>query len=286
MEHPTIIRRAGAAIAVVVLVIALAGCMFSPGKFVSYLDLHRDGAFSYRYQGEIYVLPLSDLASKGATGKEFAPAPCHDYDNDGNETERSCTADELNAQKGDWQAEQDRTDGKRKQDAEQARAMLGGIDPTDPKAGEELAQRLRKQAGYRSVEYKGNGLYLVDYAITSRLTHDFSFPSIEGFPMVNAFVQLSVRQGGAVRMDAPGFASVGGGNPLQAMMAGMGSEAAQKGMPRLPLPDGRFTLTTDGEIAANNTDEGPQPAPGGKSLSWTINNRTKAAPMALINLAP
>ncbi len=284
MDHHTITRRTRAAIAVMGLVMLLAGCMFSPGKFVSALDLRRDGSFTFSYQGEIHVLALSDLGGKGAAGADFTPSPCQDYDNDGNETERACTAEEVNAQKAEWKATQDRADEKRKHDAEQMRSVLGGFDPSDPKAAEELAQRLRKQAGYRSVEYKGNGLYLVDYAISSRLTHDFSFPSIEGFAMTNAFVQLSVRQGGTVRMDAPGFASAGSGNPMQAMLAGLGPEAAKAGGPKLPVPDGRFTLTTDGGIVANNTDEAPQTIASGKSMGWAINNRTKAAPMALISL--
>jgi hypothetical protein len=46
------------------------------------------------------------------------------------------------------------------------------------------------------------------------------------------------------------------------------------------------TLTTDGEIPANNTDEGPQADPAGKTLVWTISKRTAAAPTALIRLAP
>jgi FtsP/CotA-like multicopper oxidase with cupredoxin domain len=71
---------------------------------------------------------------------------------------------------------------------------------------------------------------------------------------------------------------------MQAMLAGLGPAATKVDGPKLPVLDGRFTLTTDGEIVANNTDEGPQAVAGGKSLTWTINNRTQAAPMALINL--
>ena len=56
--------------------------------------------------------------------------------------------------------------------------------------------------------------------------------------------------------------------------------------PELPEILGSFTLTTDGEIMANNTDEGPQADPAGRKLAWTISKRTAAAPTALIRLAP
>lgn len=279
-------RRSIGGLTALGLTLLLTGCMFSPGKFASELDLRKDGQFTFHYQGEIYVLALNDLTTKGGAKSEFTPSSCHDLDEDGNEVSRDCRPEEIESEKADWQTEQVRAEDKRKHDADQMRSVMGGFDPSDPKAADELAQRMRKQAGFRAVEYKGDGLYVIDFAVTSRLTHDFSFPTLERFPMANAFVQIALRQGGVVRVDAPGYASGGGGgNPMQAMLAGLGSETGGEGAPKLPTLDGRFTLTTDGEITANNTEEGPQAVPGGKSLSWTINSRTQVAPMALINLA-
>jgi hypothetical protein len=34
----------------------LTGCFFSPGRFVSELDIRRDGRFTYSYVGEIIFL--------------------------------------------------------------------------------------------------------------------------------------------------------------------------------------------------------------------------------------
>jgi hypothetical protein len=67
------------------------------------------------------------------------------------------------------------------------KAMLGGLDPSDPKAAEELAARLRRQAGFKSVVYKGNGLYEVDFAVSGQLSHDFAFPTIEKMPQITPF---------------------------------------------------------------------------------------------------
>lgn len=61
------------------------------------------------------------------------------------------------------------------------------------------------------------------------------------------------------------------------------SDGAPTGPP-LPKIDGSFSIVTDGAILANNTDEGPVAAEKGRALSWTINARTSAAPMALIQI--
>ena len=96
---------------------------------------------------------------------------------------------------------------------------------------------------------------------------------------------------GTVRVDTPAFSSNGQGNPMASLgpLATMGAAAAakEKGQtpPAFPQLDGRFAITTDGEILANNTDEGPTADTTGKRLEWTVNVRTQAAPTALIRLA-
>jgi len=280
----------------VVLAVLLSACLLSPGKFTSRLDLRRDGSFSYSYTGEIFLLGLSKLAEMGQTEgkKAFEPSPCQ---NDSME-DRKCTADELAGQKRTWQEEQSAAAEKAKRDAEQMKAFMGGIDPSNPQAAQELAARLRRQAGWRSVVYKGDGLYMVDFAVTGRIDRDFTFPTIERFPMANAFVQVTRRNDGTVRMDAPGFAPSSGGSPFTQMFSGglmgggmMSDETggkdgkAKAAPPALPVMEGQFTLTTDGEILANNTDEGPQADPAGKRLQWLVSPRTAAAPTALVRLA-
>ena len=54
--------------------------------------------------------------------------------------------------------------------------------------------------------------------------------------------------------------------------------------PVWPVTEGTFTVTTDGEILANNTDEGAATGARGKTLAWMINVRTKQAPTALIKI--
>lgn len=270
-------RRLLAGLVVTGLAMLAAACIFVPGKFTSQLDLRKDRSFRFAYAGEIVMLPLQK--SKQAA---FEPEACHDENYD----EHPCTQDELAAQKKTW--EESRAE-KEKTDAQAAKALLGGMDPNDPRAGEELAAKLRRQVGWNKAVYKGDGRFDVDFAIAGKLDHDFAFPTIEGFPMANAFVQLSLRQDGSVRVDAPSFGpSKGSGSMMGAMLSGMngetGSEAADAD--NTAEADGTFTITTNGEILANNTDEGPQKAPNGRVLNWVVNARTPAAPTALVKLKP
>lgn len=275
-------KRMAAAAVVAALALLVSACLLLPGKFASSLDLRRDGRFTYAYTGEIRLLALSKMAQAGQK-KAFEPETCTDDEMNA----RPCTAAELAEQRRNWEESQRAAAEKAKKDAEGMKAMLGGIDPSSPQAAEELAARLRRQVGWRSVVYKGDGLFLVDFALTGRLDHDFAFPTIERFPMANAFVQLSRRADGTVRVDAPGFGPSTGTNPFAAMMGmGMGgmTESGDKDAAPPSPADGLFTLTTDGAVLANNTDEGPQPDPAGQKLTWTVNPRSAGAPTALIRL--
>jgi len=268
--------------------LALSACIVSPGKFEAAFDLRRDGTFTFTYDGQIYLLALSRLAEMSAeaeAGGEFIESPCYE---DEDFEERPCTAEEIEQQRVDWDQQAAARKQQAEREAEEMKQFLGGIDPSDPEAAEELAARLRRQEGWKRVEYRGDGLFEVEFSLSSRLGHDFTFPTLERFPMSNSFVVANLRQGNSVRIEAPGFAPMGSGNPLQSMVTGMASTfpAAQDSGATQPLPemDGTFRIVTDGRILANNTDEGPAAGTGGQVLEWTVNRRTQSAPMALIQL--
>jgi hypothetical protein len=180
---------------------------------------------------------------------------------------------------------------------------MGGIDPSDLKAAEELVKLLQRQKGWDSVVHEGDGVFEVSYRITGTMGHDFSFPMIEGFPQTNPFVQVYLRKGGQVRINAPGFAAQNGETGGIGTMLGAGSfanlaamgaaEEARKagdegsGMPGVPAIDGTFTISTANgmRILADNTDEGPMATGTGEALVWTITPRTAQAPTALIAAA-
>lgn len=272
----------------------LAGCFISPGKFSSELVLEPNENFSFSYEGEIFFLGLSRLAEEGAAAEEFKPSECYDEET---YEERECTEAELTQQRQDWDAGAEMRAAKAKQEAEQMSAMMGGIDPSDPEASAELVRLLLRQQGWERVEDKGDGVFDVSYRVEGKLTHDFMFPVIEGFPLTNPFVQIHIRNGNVVRINAPGYASENETNPMGSMMGsmvGLGSIAAMSDnapdaeMPNFPTIEGTFSILTKGgmQIRANNTDEGANPTPDGEVLTWNISPRTTAAPTALIALNP
>lgn len=270
-------RRLIGALGIGALTLLLAACLFAPGKFTSSLDLGKDRSFTFRYSGEIYMLPLIEAEKKA----NFVPEACHADDTF---DERPCRPDELAEQKKAWE---DQQAAKRKSDAQAAQYLFGGIDPGNPAAAQEIAARLQRQAGWNKVTYLGAGRFAVEYVLSGRLDHDFAFPTVERFPMANAFVQISLRDDGSVRIDAPGFGPAAGGGGAAGLIGGLGGMTPSEGTEKPNPVDGSFTIRTDGAILANNTDEGPIATPtGGKTLDWTVNPRTQTAPMALVQLSP
>lgn len=286
----TIYRARGAAAALIAAVL-LAGCMLLPGKFAAALDLRKDGRFSFTYTGEITVLGLTRLAEMGAKADagsdKFEAEPCFDEEY---EKEHKCSDAEIAEQKKTWEENRTKAAEKRERDLANMKMVFGGIDPTSPQAAEELAERLRKQAGWKRVEVKGNGLYDVDFAMSGRLDHDFVFPTVERVAMVNPFVNVLRRADRSVRIDAPAFGpqqngGLGATSPIGLMAAAAAADADKDGTgigSAIPQPEGTFTLTTDGQILANNTVDGPAAVPTGQKLEWKITPRSEGAPMALV----
>lgn len=296
-------RLRGAAI-LAGLSLALTGCFITPGKFTSELAITGPDSFTFSYDGEIFFLGLSKLAQIGAgLDDTFTPSEC--FDEETFET-RDCTEEELDGQRAEWEAgAAERIEAKKKEAAQMA-AIMGGIDPSDPKAADELVKLLQRQKGWERVVHKGDGVFDVSYRAAGTLGHDFLFPTIEGFPATNPFVQMIQRKGGQVRINAPGFAaqngdagSMGGLGSMMGMgslagLAAMGaaSETNDNGpgeatLPGVPMIDGTFTVRVAPgmRILANNTDEGPQAGTAGEVLVWQITPRTSQAPTALIATA-
>ena len=194
---------------------------------------------------------------------------------------------EIAEQQAEWDAGAEDRRAEQAREAEKMRAVMGGIDPANPQAAQELAARLERQRGWQRVTYKGDGVFDVAFAVSGTLTHDFTFPTIEGMLGANAFVSVNLRDGAQVRVDAPDFSRQQDSNPMfgggsLAALAAM-AEADESGdIPQIVMPEGTFTIVTDGRVLANNTDEGPAPHAAGQSLSWTIGATTRQAPTALI----
>ncbi|MWV29366.1 hypothetical protein [Aurantiacibacter rhizosphaerae] len=270
----TKLKRLAAGAVLLASTAMLSGCLFQPGRFDSTLHIMADRQFTFSYQGEIVMAGLTDLAAMAEASSEAEP--CTDGDSG---KERTCTEEEL--------AQQARDDAMARQMLE---GMIGGANMTDEEEIAKMADMLERQRGWNSVEFIGDGVFMVDFAIASALGHDFDFPTFEDMPMANSFVSIRLRDDSKARISAPGFAPTAG-NPMGAMMGMFGAMAAAEGddadsIAMEPRPiDGTFRIVTDARILANNTDEGPVADQRGQMLVWDIDAGTTAAPTALIEFA-
>ena len=200
--------------------------------------------------------------------------------------ERDCTETEIADQKKDWDDQQVR----RKKEKEQAKKMfamlLGGVDPDDPKTIERFTKEVERLAAWNKVEHIGNGVFKIDYSTKGRLADDFAFPVIPRYALGNPMIHISRWDNGRVRIEAPSFHN----DPDMSMAALMGAGGMMPGMGMKgknvdPLEvKGTFTIRTDTNILANNSEEGPSDVGGLQVLTRDIGARTFGPPMALLKL--
>ena len=165
-------------------------------------------------------------------------------------------------------------------------ALLGGVDPDDPKTIERFTKEVERLAAWNKVEHMGNGVFKIDYSTKGRLADDFAFPVIPRYALGNPMIHISRWDNGRVRIEAPSFHN----DPDMSMAALMGAGGMMPGMGIKgkdvdPLEvKGTFTIRTDTNILANNSEEGPGDVGGLQVLTWDIGARTYGPPMALLKL--
>jgi len=251
----------------------LTGCLLSPGKFGSTLDLKRDGSFTFTYAGEIVVTDMSPPPA------EFSASPCYNAETG---DERECTEAELAQQRKDFDEAQAASKGETGMVGSAMGSEMGGLNSDEGIA--ELVEQLKKQEGWKKVSYRGNRIIDVEYAITGTIAHGFAFTLVDGGNAIMPFVTLIRRKDGSVKVSAPAFSGEAPGGEMGALGA-MASAGDAKGKPGQPKPEGTFTITTDGRILTNNTEDGPTTAGGSSTLKWVVNSRLAKGPEALIGLA-
>lgn len=258
----------------------LNGCLWGPGKFTSDLTLRKDGSFVLDYRGEIVLqLPPEAHSEPWSADKARCFEGMANRDSDAAvllSTEkppksRACTSTEVAEQKVNYE-------NKNKRDSEQM-AKIFGLPGLDDDSNRAFAAKLMKYAGWRSVVYKGSGVFDVDYHFVGRVTQDFLFPALPDNNLIVPFIALRRRADGAVLVTASGF--TGGAGPLAAAAAGAGEMA--KGGP-ISRAQGRFTIITDGEILTNNSEDGASPHPVGRQLHWDVGPASNKIPETLIRL--
>ncbi len=238
------------------LPLLLWGCVVTPGKFVSTLDIRADRSFTFTYQGEVWAIDMGEQLGKGLSGSSDDAEEISDE----TATLKPAKIAYQNDDDATTKAEKAAEDAAKKAETERKRRAI--------------AESLRKEAGYRKVDYLGDGKFVIDYSITGKLTHNFIYPFNADAEILFPFVAIELRGRDAIRVKAPAFAASSSSKGMPGP-EGMGEKL-----------DGVFTLTTDAEIVSQNTEEGASPGTRGKSITWKANPTTKDAPMAVLRVAP
>lgn len=221
----------------------------------------------------------AELAAEAAAEAEAAIE--EDY------SERECTPAEVEQQKKEWD-EQQAAEKKEKEKAKKMfAAMLGGIDPSNPKTIERFTKEVERLAAWNKVEHLGNGLFMIDYSTKGRLADDFAFPVIPRYALGNPMIHVTRWDNGRVRIEAPTFHNDADMSLMSLMGAGSiipGMGGSKKNLEPVEVK-GTFTIRTNAKVQANNTDEGPIEEGGMQVLRWEIGPKTFGPPMALLKLA-
>src|SRR5206468_4686166 len=132
---------------------------------------------------------------------------------------RTCTPAEIAKLKSQFEADAIGKAAKKRKESEEMAKMFGlpGLDDASNRA---FAARLTKYAGWRSVTYRGNGVFDVDYHFEGRATQDFLFPALPDNDLRVPFIAIRRRADGSVLVTAPAF--TGGSGPMSGAMAGAG----------------------------------------------------------------
>ena len=249
----------------------LTGCLWGPGKFASDLTVKKDGTFILDYRGEL-VIQLPPDADSGTGPWSDADARCSDSDG----KDRPCSKAEIAQQKTDYA---NRAEAKRKENEDMAKAF--GLPGLDDESNRAFAAKLVKYAGWRSVTYRGKGVFDVDYHMEGSTRQDFIFPALPDNNLIIPFVALRRRADGSVLVTAPAF--TGGSGPIAAR-AGAAAAAKMSESGSVSQAQGRFTVITDGEILTNNSEDGAAPHPLGRQLHWDVGSDSSKIPETLIRL--
>jgi hypothetical protein len=269
---------------VIAAALSLTGCLWGPGKFTSDLTLRKDGTFVLDYRGEIVVQlppdakdePWKDDMARCYVGIDGTKSPEAVIAEPGKPPKtRSCTQAEIAAQKAD---RAEKGEAKRTENEQMAKAFgLPGFDDASNRA---FAAKLMKYQGWRSVTYRGKGVFDVDYHLEGRATQDFVFPALPDNDFLIPFIAIRRRADGSVLVTAPSF--TGGAGPFGAR-AGAAAASEMKGGP-VSRAEGRFTVITDGEILTNNSEDGPQKHALGREVHWDVGSASSKIPETLIRL--
>lgn len=255
--------------------VVLSGCFFVPGRFMSELDIRRDGRFTYSYVGEVvFMFPpeenLTEVSWDGSMSKCF-------IDETGDR--RPCLPAEVAIQRDAYE-----NNAKRSREAGDDLAKLIGFNPVDTKANEILAADLMQYPGWKQVAYVGKGTFHVEYEMSGMLDRDFAFPVVPQVQMAMPFVNVARSKAGVVNISTAGLAS----QQLRRLLEGQTPKVDQDDPYYVSMQSalfrtkGIFMVITDAEITS--TDGKLSQSGGLQRVEWIIDGKSKNAPQVQLQL--
>ena len=289
----------GKMLAVAVAPLMLSGCLWGPGKFTSELALRKNGSFVLDYRGEV-VLQMpdekgppagpwkADMARCYADGRSEVVSdtiPITLEPDDGTDSEesdevRNCTADDVARLKAEYDKKAAEKNAERLKESDNM-AKLFGLPGADDASNRRFAENLMKYKGWRSVAYKGKGVFDVDYHVEGRIGQDYAFPIMPNSDLIIPFITIRQRNDGSVMVTAPALTGGSGPFSARAKMLNLPDKGNDGPVSRA---EGRFTIVTDGEILTNNSEDGPVAHPAGRQVHWDVGPGSDKIPEMLVRL--
>ena len=191
--------------------------------------------------------------------------------------DRSCTVEAAAERKAEWE---DRRIAQ--EEEEKAVIRMIGFNPFDESENYKIAARLMQHEGWKSVIYRGKGLFDVDYQISGTLDRDFLFPMIPGVQIVYPFLTVRKLADGVIVVEAAGLAQSG----LESFAEEAGIGKASETTP-LDWTSGTFEVRTlSHSLNGNGLAIPTVPAPAGEPqlriMQWSIAPESDQIPLAHI----
>lgn len=236
-------------------------------------DAAADAAFSG--VEAVIELQVKGEEEEGEYDENGVYQPLYRYEN------RECSEEELAKRKEQYALRNQARQAEFEERIATLNSVFGGAIPGDDASMEKLAKKLESYQGWNSVIYQGENVFLVNYGAEGVVSGGFVFPLIPDAAMNFPFLQIIPKGDGQYEVLAPAFAAKGSLAILGALDRG-GTRRMEK--QRFIKPSGTFTISTDGEVLANNSKDGLRREYGRRIIEWKILEGLES-PRALIGPA-
>lgn len=243
------------------LCLLLSGCFVLPGKFVSHLDIRRDGSFTFNYTGELVFATReegkrnwSDVMAYCSTDKDNGSLPCSE--------------NEIRKQRIHFE------EGQVIKSAQAAQiAAVSGYNSYDRDANDEIARRMTGYQGWKEVVYVGDGVFDVYYQMSGNVDHDVVFPVLPQAQMVVPFITIRrSKNGNILEIDAPTLSTI----VMRSLLYELTGAFDSDDFPLFERTEGTFVITTDADLT--DTNGKTRKDSSGQAIEWHIDGALEKMP--------